>query len=151
MSRTMLLIGAAAATFVSSRADDKASPGRDGKALVGTYTIVSGERAGAKIPDEEIRGAMVTFTADHVAGTDKDKKEFFAAKYTIDTVAKPIRIKMTSTTPKAGETASGIVELDGDTLKICYNLPGGEAPSEFKTKDKQQCFVLKRTKSAIDK
>ena len=57
---------------------------------------------------------MVTFMADRVAGTDKDKKEFYSAKYTIDTVAKPIDLDDLNRA-KSGETATGIVEVDGDT------------------------------------
>lgn len=112
--------------------------------LEGTYEIVSGENDGVAIPADRIKGSMVTFTKDKVAGTDKDKKEFFASTYTVDWSAKPHRITMVSTTPKAGEKAAGIVQIDGHTVKICYNLPGGDVPTEFKTKEKQQCFVLKR-------
>jgi len=151
MLRMVAIVGVLLAGAGLSLADDKPDERRASPSLVGTYTIVSGERAGAKIPDEEIRGALVTFTADRVAGTDKDKKDFFAATYTMDATAKPIRITMTSTTPKAGEKATAIVEIDKDTVKICYNLPGGEVPTDFKTKDKQQCFVLKREKPAVDK
>src|SRR5205823_4508960 len=133
----------------SSTADDQKAGGPAD--LTGTYTIIGGERGGAKIPDDEIRGAVVTFTADRIALTDKDKKQFYAATYSLDWVAKPMRITMTSTAPKAGDRASGVVELSGDTLKICYNLPGGDVPTEFTTKDKQQCFVLKRTKAAGEK
>jgi uncharacterized protein (TIGR03067 family) len=151
MFRTLALFGAVLGSAGITSADDKPDARPAAPALIGTYTIVSGERSGAKIPDEEIRGAMVTFTVDRVAGTDKSKKEFFAATYMIDGAAKPIRIMMTSTTPKAGDKATGIIEVDKDTLKICYNLPGGDVPTEFKTKDKQQCFILKREKPAVDK
>jgi hypothetical protein len=57
-----------------------------------------------------------------------------------------MRLTMTSTAPKEGLKATGIVQVSGDQVTICYNLPGGEAPTEFKTKEKQQCFVLQRTK-----
>ena len=91
------------------------------------------------------------FTRDKVTGTDKDKKEFYAATYTADATARPMRLTMTSTAPKEGARATAIVEVSGDQLTICYNLPGGEAPTEFKTKEKQQCFVLKRTKAGDEK
>ena len=71
-------------------------------------------------------------------------KEFYSATYKLDTSTKPWSIKMVGITPKAGEKADGIVEMDGDTLKICYALPGGETPKGFTTKDKQNCFVLKK-------
>lgn len=150
MTRTLTLLGVLAVAAGPTAGKEPA--GKDtGDALVGTYTIVGGERAGAKIPDEEIKGALVTFTKDKVTGTDKGKKEFFAAAYTLDASARPARITMVSTTPKAGEKASGVVEVSGDTVKICYNLPGGTVPTEFKTADKQQCFVLKRVKAGKEK
>jgi uncharacterized protein (TIGR03067 family) len=140
MARLLAVLGA----FVFAGpvgADDK-----DAGKFEGTYTIVGGEHGGEKIPAERIEGAMVTITADKMTATDKDKKEFFAATYTLDRTAKPHRITMVSTTPKAGEKASGVVDVSGDTVKICYNLPGGTPPTEFKTQDKQHCFVLKRVK-----
>ena len=138
------LLSVLAALFVASPvlADDTDSSGK----LEGTYTIVSGEHGGEKIPAERIEGAMLTITADKITATDKDKKEFFAATYTLDRTARPFRIMMVSTTPKAGEKAAGVVEVSGDTVKLCYNLPGGTPPTEFKTQDKQHCFVLKRVK-----
>jgi len=57
--------------------------------LDGTYTIVKGERDGKPIPEGEIKGAVVTFKGDRVYGTDKDKKEFFAATFRLDTSATP--------------------------------------------------------------
>jgi len=51
---------------------------------------------------------------------------------------------MTTTAPKKGETTSGIIERDGDSVKICYALPGGKTPTEFKAAENQQYFVLKR-------
>jgi len=53
---------------------------------------------------------------------------------------------MTNTSPNTAEVKSaGIVEVNGDTVRLCYNLPGGDIPTDFKTKDRQHCFVLKRT------
>ena len=151
MTRMLAMVGALAVTVGTAKAQVKSGTAGAPSALSGTYTIVSGERAGKKIPDEEIKGAQVTFTKGKVTGTDKDKKEFFAATFTIDVSPLPNRIDMVSTAPKAGEKASGVIEIAGDTVKICYNLPGGEVPKDFKTHDKQQCFVLKRAKPAGDK
>jgi uncharacterized protein (TIGR03067 family) len=150
MTRALALVGALAVAVGTTAADDTGKAGGPG-GLVGTYTIVSGERDGKKIPDEQFKGAVVMFTKDRITATDKDKKAFFAATYTADATARPMRLAMTSTEPKAGERATGIVEVSGDQLTICYNLPGGDAPTEFKTKEKQQCFVLKRTKAGDEK
>jgi uncharacterized protein (TIGR03067 family) len=142
MSRCILLLAVAGLTAAGpAAADDK--PGAPTK-LDGTYTIVSGERNGKAIPEEEIKGSVVTFKGDRVIGTGKDRKEFFAATYRLDTSAEPWKIAMTSTAPTKGEKTAGVIKAEGDELRICYALPGGQTPAEFKTTDKQQCFVLKR-------
>lgn len=119
--------------------------------LEGTYTITKGERAGKAIAKEEIEGTTITFTKDKVVTTGKDKKELYAATYTIDAASKPAKIKMVGISPEKGVKASGVVKLEGDTLTICYALPGGEAPTSFKTADKQQCFTLKKVKNRSDR
>jgi hypothetical protein len=35
-----------------------------------------------------------------------------------------------------------IYELDGDQLKICYDLTGKSRPKEFSTKDAKQLFLV---------
>jgi uncharacterized protein (TIGR03067 family) len=125
-----------------AQAEEKAAA----KSLEGGYTIVSGEKDGKPIPDERIKGSLVRFTADKIAGTDKDKKEFFLASYTLDSSKKPWVIQMKSTSPKVAE-ATGLVKKEGDTLTIIYALPGAEAPKEFKTGPNQHLFVLKALKS----
>ena len=120
----------------------RAAQKKDAASLEGGYTIVSGEKAGKAIPEGEIKGSIVRFTGDKILGTDKDKKEFFSATYTLDTSKTPWVINMTSKEPKEAK-ATGLVKKEGDTITIVYALPGGEAPKEFKTKDGQQLFVLK--------
>jgi len=121
--------------------------------LEGGYTIVSGERDGKPIPVDEIKGALVRITGGKIVGTDKDRKEFFAATYTVDATKKPWKIDMKSVAPAKAETtgggpkepltATGLVKKEGETLTLIYALPGGDAPTEFKKKAKQQMFVLK--------
>src|SRR5688572_8502647 len=130
MSRCILLLAVFGFTAAGpTAADDKGTPTK----LEGIYTIVSGERDGKAIPEEEIKGSVVTFKGDRVIGTGKDQKEFFAATYRLDTSAKPWKIAMTSTAPTKGEKTSGVIETEGDMLRICYALPGGQTPTEFKT------------------
>jgi uncharacterized protein (TIGR03067 family) len=138
----------AAAAFglaaVAAGADDtKKGGGKDAAGgLEGGYTIVSGERGGKPIPAEEIKGSIVRFTKDEVIGTDKDKKQIFVAKYTLDSSKTPWVIRMKSTAPAEGE-ATGLIEKKDDTVRIIYNLPGGKVPDDFKAEERQQLFVLK--------
>jgi uncharacterized protein (TIGR03067 family) len=151
-------LGATAVGLFALSVTAQDRPGEKGGALKleGTYTIVSGEEGGELIPEPRIKGAIVKFTADKITATDKDKKEFFAAIYKMDTGKTPYRIMMKSTTPKEAET-TGLIEKKGETVRVIYALPGGEEPTEFKTKEKQQMFVLKPApgkpdpKNAVDK
>ena len=113
--------------------------------LDGIYTIVSGEKDGQPIPEGKLKGSIVQFAGNKIVGTDKDKKEFFAATFSLDMAKTPWVIRMKSTSPKEAE-ATGLVKKDGDTLTIVYSLPGADAPTEFRTKDKQHLFVLKAMK-----
>ena len=126
----------------AARDEKKADEKKASASLEGGYTLVSGEKDGKAIPEEHIKGSIVKFTGDKIVGTDKDKKEFFVSTYTLDTTKKPWVITMTSKEPKE-EVAKGIIKKEGDTITIVYALPGGATPTEFKTKEKQNLFVLK--------
>jgi uncharacterized protein (TIGR03067 family) len=128
----------AAALVSSASADDKAGPLK----LDGGYTIVSGEEDGKAVPADHIKGSVVLFTADRITGTDRTKKEFFAARYTLDASKNPAVIRMTGTEPKSAPTV-GLVKKDGDTVTLIYALPGAPAPTEFKTQKGQHLFVLR--------
>lgn len=150
----VLAVGVTVSVMAQPPTPDKPPVADEKKAVAtieGTYTIVSGERDGKAIPGAEIQGAMVRFGDGKVVGTDKAKKEFFAATYTLDVTKKPWKIDMktvaatkanTSEQPKELK-ANGLIKKEGDTLTIIYALPGGEDPTEFKAKEKQQLFVLK--------
>ncbi len=127
-------------------AEDKPKAGSslDAAALVGGYTIVSGERNGQKEPDERIKGTTVRFSDDAIIVTDKSKKDVYAATYKLEPGNGPCKITMTSKLPPGeGQVAKGLIEKDGKTIRLIYALPGGEAPTSFETKAQQMMFVLK--------
>ncbi|AMV35935.1 hypothetical protein [Planctomyces sp. SH-PL62] len=123
--------------------------------LAGAYEIVSGEKFGIPEPSERIKGSTVRFTKDRVVVMDKESKEIYGAAYSLEATeaaagesesgATASKIKMTSKLADSEETvAYGLVDKDGDQVRLVYALPGGEVPREFKTKDKQLLFVLKK-------
>ena len=157
MKRTaMLTLGLAASLALAtpSIADDTPKSKISGAPadLLGGYTIVSGERYGEKEPTERIEGTTVRIADDAIIVLDKEKKEVYAQTYKVDTTSTPWKITLKSKiTPykqeAGGETeAKGLIEKNGDTVRIIYALPGGQVPTEFKTKAKQLMFVMKNEK-----
>jgi uncharacterized protein (TIGR03067 family) len=131
----------------TKKADKTTTP----ESLVGRYTIRSGEKEGTKEPEERIKGTTVTFTKETVIVADKDKKEIYSASYKLDTTTTPPQITMTSRVKdSAGEIARGLIQQDKDddnVVRLVYALPTGEIPTEFKTKEKQLMFVMKKESS----
>jgi uncharacterized protein (TIGR03067 family) len=121
--------------------------------LEGAYTIVSGERNGEAIPAAELKDASVRFSNGELIGRDKDQKVFIGAMYTLDTTKKPWTLTLKDMAPLSADQSDapapapvarfGLAKKEGDVVTFVYALPGGETPAEFKTKGKQQMFVLK--------
>ena len=142
----ILSLAACGLFIVSLSAEEKAVK-LDAKSLEGKWTITKGEHDGKALLPDHFKGSVVTFTKSKIYGTDKNTKEFFSADYTLDTSSTPATIKMTSIAPKK-EKSDGIIEMDGDTVRLCYALPGGETPKKFEAGLKQNCFTLKRIEKA---
>ena len=68
----------------------------------------------------------------------------------IDPAAKPKTMDIIGTDgPNKGKTFLAIYELNGDTLRVCYDLTGKVRPTEFKTRKGELRFLAayKRAKS----
>jgi len=162
MNRISMALSAAALLIAATTAfsDDEPKQKKTSGApadLIGAYTIISGEKYGEKESKERIEGITVRIAEDAIIVLDKDKKEAYVQTYKIDTTTTPWRIamksKVTPYTDKKEEevAAKGLIEKDGDTVKLIYALPGGEMPTEFKTKEKQLMFVMKNGSKLITK
>jgi len=98
-----------------------------------------------KEPEERIKGTIVTFTKDSVTVADKEKKERYSATYKLDSSKTPSDIVMTSKVEgSSGDIARGLIQKEGETLRLIYALPKGEIPTEFKTKENQLMFIMKK-------
>ncbi len=155
IARTFLSL--ATITMISSLqfAEDKpAGRGEESTLLIGTYEITGGERDGKKLPGERLKDVTVKIAQNAITTFDKDKKEVYAATYEIDTSSTPWKISMTSSIAPAGEKGAkskGLIQREGDSVRLIYALPEGETPTDFKTKEKQQLFVLKKMESTVEK
>jgi len=97
-----------------SHAEDK----KFGK-LEGKWSYTAGMRDGDKVAKEALQGEVI-FTKDQItvpSGGDKP----FLMKYTLNMKVMPVAIDMEITDgPVTEGKALGIVEVDGDALKIAY-------------------------------
>ena len=111
--------------------------------LTGGYTLVSGERDGRPIPHDHVSDTVVRFTGDAVKVTHKERGDSYSATFKLDETTTPWGVTMTSTTAGyEGEVALGLVEKQGDTVKLIYALPGKPAPTDFSTKAGELLFVM---------
>lgn len=110
--------------------------------IEGGYTIAAVERDGKPVPLDGYKDAIVRIVNGQIIATDRDRREFLVAKYKLKTEKQPWALDMELRTTKADEV-KGLVKKDGYVLTLIYALPGGAAPTEFKTKQGQQMFVLR--------
>ncbi len=117
--------------------------------LTGEYRIVGGERNGAPIDQNELNNAAIIISDSTIIAYDKERKEMFAATYTLETTHTPWQITMISTkAPEVGQIAKGLIRAEQGKLKLVYALPNGQTPTDFRAGEQQQMFVLARIDTA---
>ena len=114
----------------------------DAKVLVGNWDVNKGTRAGAVVGKDRL-GSVITFTKDTI--TIPAGEDAFKMKYSVDASKKPIEIDMEITGGPAppGAKALGILKLDGDKFKLCYNAaPDGDRPDSFSSTEENGFFTF---------
>jgi uncharacterized protein (TIGR03067 family) len=111
--------------------------------LEGQHAITAMERNGIALEQSDYKGATLRFTDDKVVGANKDGTEFLTADYNLNHEKKPceIVIKVTSGSNK-GKELQGLIERKDNTIRLIFANPGGERPTEFKTKENQVMYTL---------
>jgi uncharacterized protein (TIGR03067 family) len=112
-----------------------------------TWRFVSIEVEGESIPEDR-------FTEDRLVlkgrqFTSKVQGNTNHGVFKVDPTAKPKTIDLTFTDgPGKDQTQKGIYELEGDTQKICFALPGRPRPTDYITTpdSRRMTQVLKREK-----
>jgi uncharacterized protein (TIGR03067 family) len=118
--------------------------------LAGTWTCTSAVNDGKPLSAEVRQQLRLTLTKEGGYKTERGDQVLFDSTFTIDPAKTPRRIDITGTEGEnAGKTAQGIYELDGDTLKICYTMPGKDRPKAFESKEGSRAtfVVWKRVKA----
>src|SRR5207249_7127217 len=117
-------------SFAAGSPDDTKND--DAKAVQGDWKPIKAELGGQPMAEAVLKIISLKL--------DNGKYEVFVGEepdrgtYTIDSTSKPKSMTITGTEgPNRGKTFPAIYELDGDTLRICYDLSGAKRPTEFKS------------------
>ena len=142
----LLLVSFATLCLPFAKAADDEAIKKDLAQLQGEWTMVSGSANGEAMP-EEMRKEMKRLCKGDELTVMMGEQVFLKAKFTIDPTKKPktIDYDMTEGFSK-GKKQLGIYELNGDTFKACFNSPGAERPTEFKTGEGLTLSEWKRKK-----
>jgi uncharacterized protein (TIGR03067 family) len=133
--KTFLMLTLAFATVTGLRAADD-----DVKKLKGTWQVEKAELAGAPFPEPVTKTMSLIlkdgeYTLKTPGGDDQGTVTYDAKK-------KPMEMDIKGTVgPNKGKTFLAIWQLDGDTLKVCYDLAGQKRPKEFKTDADNKYFL----------
>jgi uncharacterized protein (TIGR03067 family) len=120
----------------------------DLKKLQGTWEFVAVVDNGKEVPADKVKGAKVIVTEDKVklvppASAPAGAKEMVLA-IKLDPAETPKAIDLTPTAgPQKDETARGIYQIEGDTLKLC--LPGElkqDRPTALESKEGSRTTLL---------
>jgi uncharacterized protein (TIGR03067 family) len=119
--------------------DSAAAEGpQDSKALQGTWTASRTELAGQALPWT----VTLTIAGDNYEVMANGRPDKGTCK--VDSSTRPGRMAITGGEggPNAGKTFLAIYELDGDTLRICYDLSGQKHPEAFATEKGTPLYLV---------
>jgi uncharacterized protein (TIGR03067 family) len=123
---------------------------KEWKKFNGTWIAIGLEKDGEKLAEEQIKSLKLQLILKDDKYTVKmDDKVIDSGTSKPDPTTKPKTIDvMPSEGPNKGKMIKGIYELDGDTLRVCYDLEGKGRPKAFATKadSGQVLIVYKRAK-----
>ncbi len=123
------------------------------KEIEGNYKVTAAERSGDAPPTgflESIEKVSIKGNKFSITFKAEGKTEDKMATVTVDAGKKPAHIDLKPDDgPKKDQLVLGIVVVDGDTIKVCWNdAPEAKRPTEFKTSkdDKNMLLTLKKAK-----
>ena len=131
-------LGLAAA---SALADDKADIEKEVRRFQGAWTIESSETGGKKLPADDLKGLIVTFEGNkHTVKKGDEVIQVGTQKLDPSKSPKTIDVTVTDGVNKC-TVMLGIYEIDGGTLKVCFDPQGKKRPTEFKSAPGSENFV----------
>ncbi len=112
-----------------------------GDDLDGTWKPVEVELAGSKVPEAVYSTWRLELAKGSYALKGAESPDTGTISTDASTKPKSMEVKGTDG-PNKGKTFPCIYELDGDTLRICYDLSGKKRPAEFKTMKETKLYLV---------
>jgi uncharacterized protein (TIGR03067 family) len=100
--------------------------------LQGTWEIVSVEKDGSAVPQDDIAGMTVVISGAAYKLINKDNVS--KGTFTLDASKDPKQMDVRHSEDNDAATMPAIYEATADTLRVCYNPEGGARPTAFSTK-----------------
>ncbi len=141
LAALFIAVGFTASGGSGTLADDKADLEKEVRKFQGTWTFESSESGGKELPAGELKGLILTFEGDkHTVKKGDEVLQVGTQKLDLSKSPKTIDVTMTEG-PNKGTVMLGIYEIDGDTLKVCFDPEGKKRPTEFKSAPGSENFV----------
>jgi uncharacterized protein (TIGR03067 family) len=135
------VLGVALLGWSAAGADEKADLEKEVKKFQGTWTFESSEAGGQALPPDSLKGLVLIFEGNKHT-VKKGDEVIQVGTQKLDPTKSPKAIDVTMTEgPNKGAVMLGIYEIDGDTLKVCFDPQGKKRPTEFKSPPGSQYFV----------
>jgi uncharacterized protein (TIGR03067 family) len=96
----------------------------------GTWVPLTADLGKQKLPDETLKAMKLVLKDESYVLSIGDQLDKGTVKLDASKTPKTIDI-MGTEGPNKGRTILAIYELQGDTLRVCYDLGGKERPKEF--------------------
>jgi uncharacterized protein (TIGR03067 family) len=101
--------------------------------LQGTWEIVSVEKEGSQLPQDDVAGMTVMIAGSAYKLINKDNVS--KGTFTVDALKDPKQMDVHHQTENGdAPMMPAIYEITGDNFRVCYNPEGGERPKSFSTK-----------------
>jgi uncharacterized protein (TIGR03067 family) len=100
----------------------------------GSWTLISLERDGKKMPPEEARKIKLTILGNKFV-LRKDGMDVSEGSFSLDPSGKPKKVDETITAgPNKGKILMAIYEIDDTHHTVCFARAGGKRPTEFSSR-----------------
>lgn len=107
----------------------------------GIWKPTQAELGGTRLPEAVLAPLRLELTKGQYVLTGAESPD--RGTVAVDASKSPKTMDVTGTDgPNKGKTFPAIYELDGDTLRICYDLSGKERPKEFKTAPQTRLYLV---------